>query len=393
MVPTRRLRSIGAVALALLLFTALPGMALADPSSVQPATSGPAITGLVKDSHGSPVAGIEVQAIGTVPGGNGSTTTAANGTFSMIVGGSDDYAVELNDPANWYLNGEYYTSGSGNFSAGRISHTDVSVILAPVAIDDVVIPLGKHITGTITGPGTPGFPLAGVVIQAQRTSPFYSTFTSTDSDGKYVLAVPSGSYSIGLTQWQGFYDSGCVIYSVTSVRPAEPDECTVVVGSDGLPGENFQMSFVEGVGLEIGPTGKTVAAGSGQAFTATLTGGRSGPEVAPDDKPVRVDISNVSAAVTFSINKGGTCSGASCTPPAAGDYTVTGTYDTLTATAVLHATAAPVTPVTPAPTPPPTATNGSSGGDGSPWFPLFLMALAAASVTLFTVHRPLARQR
>jgi hypothetical protein len=391
--PTRRFRPIGSVVLSLLLFTGLPGIAMADPPAVQPGTPSPAITGLVKNSHGDPVAGLQVSAIGT-GSSNGFATTAADGTFSATVGGSDTYAVEFDDSTNWYLKGAYYTSGGGNFSVGSANRSDVTVDVGPVAIDDVVIPVGKHISGTITGPGTPGAPLEGVEVDANSLD--YSTWVLTDASGRYRLAVPNGTYDLGIRQWQRFYQGPCVAYSAAADTP-EPDECTVEVASGGVTGQDFQMALGRGVELETGPTGKTVAAGSSQAFTATLIGLRSAPEVTPDKGAPGVDLSNVSAIATFTMDKGGTCVAASCTPPAAGDYTVTATYATLTATAVLHATAAPATPtaapVTPAPTPPPTSTNGSSGGEGSPWFPLFLMALTAASVTLFTVRRPLSRRR
>ena len=80
--------------------------------------------------------------------------------------------------------------------------------------------------------------------------------------------------------------------------------------------------------LVLSPATATIAAGDGQVYTAEGHDAGAG------------DLGDVTSATTFTIDGGGSCSGASCTSATPGDYTVTGTDGTATGTATLHVTSA-----------------------------------------------------
>jgi outer membrane protein assembly factor BamB len=76
--------------------------------------------------------------------------------------------------------------------------------------------------------------------------------------------------------------------------------------------------------LVLSPASATIAAGGSQAYTAK------------GFDAFGHSLGDVTAGTTFTISGSGSCTGHSCAPTAAGDYTVTGTYGSATGTAALH---------------------------------------------------------
>ena len=398
-------RTLGGVALSILVFAGLPGLAIAAQPVVGPATSNPHITGLVKNSGGVGVAGIAIQAIGT--GTNSQGTTGSDGSYSITVAPSDTYVLVFNDPGLVYLNGDYDTSKTGNFSVG--GYTDTGIVVGgsgAVVASDVTLTVGYHITGKVTGPATPGNPLEGVAVNTDAAG-VYTTYSKTAADGTYSLTVPTGAFRVEFSQGQGLYQTGCYWDGVFSTDIGGNCVGAVNVGPSGVTGVSVHMPLEEGDTLVVSPATGTVPAWSSQAYTATLA--NLGPQVQRAGKggPV-IDLSNVTSVVTFTISGGGTCTGASCTPPAIGDYTITATYAGITGTAGLSATTAVATPTpdpteaptatptagpTAAVTPPPTSTGGpGQSGEGALLATILFGFAAAASLTVALRRRVISQR-
>jgi hypothetical protein len=395
----RSLRPVGSVVFSLMLLAGAPGLAMAGPAPV------PTISGTVTDAAAGHAAiqGIQVSVIGTTIGDDfGPATTNASGVFTLTVAASDDYTVEFVDPNYKYLYGHYDTgTATTDLNIGDNGSTDVSVDAGgdPVAGIDVQMTAGVHIKGTVTGPNTPPNPLYGIDVFASSFSPTYYAHTSTATDGTYSLTVPPNqTFIIAYTGYQGFYVDPCANFEVAAAPNTTCDDTTVEVGS-GDATQDVQMDLRDGDTLTIAPDGATVVAGSSQAYTATLSATIEPIGVAPAFKGSGVDMSNVTSFVTFTIDPGGSCTNGSCTPPAKGDYTVTGSYGGITGSVTLHATAPAPTPTpkpkptptptpkpTPTPTPKPTpaisSTAGPTGGDGGSPIAVILLGLGAAAVML-----------
>jgi hypothetical protein len=414
MASRRHLRAIGSVAVSVLFSLSLPGLALAE-SGAQPNQTLPEISGVVKDSGGTAIAGIQVIVLGF-----DTVVTDVNGAYSVMVANSS-YAVHFADPAFKYLHGAYSDGASGNFSVGYSAGTSVAVP-NHVTLKVVTMPVGVHITGRLTGPAVPPNPLGGLDVLANGSSPSYSEQTTTAPDGTYSLTVPgstSVTYTLGFGLNQSLYQDPCVNYAV--VRSNMVGCSSVLVGDTDATGVNAQLALVEGDTLTLSPAETTVAAGTGQAFTATLGGGALVGLVPAGAVPAAPTSADVTTVAAFTITAAGgsavPCAGATCTPSAAGDYTVTATYG-ITASAIVHVTApaatptptaapttdpptaptaAPTTGPTAAPTAaptaqvtlPPTSTGDSNGSGGGSPLVLLIAASAAAAMLLVGLRRPL----
>ena len=219
---------------------------------------------------------------------------------------------------------------------------------------------GGYITGVVTDSASN--PLVGVTVDAMPGDVNYATA----ADGTYSLPVPGGTYTVRIMQWQGLYVNGCYAGGfVAGINDASCTGAVAVSGGGGTTVVNVALPLNEGTTIVVTPAGATMAAGSSQTFTATLTVPAN--QVVPAGKGSGIDISNVSAIATFSMTGGGHCTGDVCTASAAGDYTVSALYGGATGNTALHVTADPGAP---SPTPPPSATppptsTGGSGGSGS----------------------------
>jgi hypothetical protein len=206
------------------------------------------ISGRVTAPGGAGLPNISVMAIGGYSRGFG-TQTDTNGDYSlMVLPGS--YPMEFQDNNSTYASGCYSSAG---FTPYQDDCTQVVVNTGPRNGIDVVMPLGQHISGRVTGPD--GTPLAHINVY-ERSGSSYGFATQTGSNGYYLLMVPSGDYTVmfydeSLTHVSGCYavgSSGLVaaLYSFTN-SPA----CTPVDASSGatgidvtlpLPGEGIKTT-------------------------------------------------------------------------------------------------------------------------------------------------------
>lgn len=375
---SKKIRALGSIALATFLFAGLPGLALAAGAKPMTPDGSPNIKGKVTALvGGAAISGIQVSVIGTIVGQNGgNVVTDAGGHYVLPVYGSDSYELNFTDPANKYLYGSYYTSDPGDFSIGTNNHTDVAVATDDVTGYDVQMTVGLHIKGKATGPATPANGLYGLDVMASKSSPNYNAHTATGTDGTYTLTVPSGQFSVSFSGYQHFYVDPCGDGNVT---PAGSCHLANVVAADVTV--NAAMVLREGVALTVAPADSSVSAGSAMSFTATLA--LTDLQAKPAYKGSGIDMSNVSAATTFTIDPSGHCTGKNCTPPAIGDYTVTGSYGGITGQTALHS-------VKSAPTPSTTSTEGPTGGqDGFPLL-ILLLGLAASAVMVLGLKRRVA---
>ena len=401
MLATRRLRLLGSIALSLLLFAGMPALAFAAEPPVDPATSNPGISGIVSDRGGTHavLAGISVtfEDAGTHVI-TGPTPTNGSGFYSMTLPGSSSYIVHFSDPSATYLGGTYDTGKTGNIDLAGGSAMPVPVGDHGVTPNiNVEMSAGVHLTGTVTGPGTPPNPLSGIGVTAHNSVLFIFLQTTTATDGTFSLLVAANAtYDVSF-DGQDLYTSSCAAVGVLPNADSGGGCPTLDVGATDAT-TDAQMVLTEGDLLTITPDGATVAAGSSETYTATLANPNAKLKAVPAKPSTSHPDPNVTAGTTFSM-VGGTCTGAVCTPTAQGDHAVSGTYGSATSSVTLHATAAPATPTpvptaapTAAPTAPPTSTDAPGSGEGTPLMALFLMALTGAAVTLFTARRPLRRR-
>jgi hypothetical protein len=249
--------------------------------------SGVFIAGTVTGPGGSPLAGIAVEA----NSGFGSTwaSTAADGTYSVTVA-PGSYIVSFHDNTSTYVNGCY--TGSG-FSADPYDCTGVSVTTAPVSGVDVQMPLGLHITGTVTGPG--GMPLAGISVGTSNiaindgppTIEAFSTVTTT-AEGAYSLAVLPGTYDVMFDDNAATYVDGC--YSASGFT-ADQNACSaLILTTSDVSGVDAQMPLgVQISGTVSGPGGTPLAGidvqarGNASTWATTRTDGTYSFALAPGE--------------------------------------------------------------------------------------------------------------
>ncbi len=386
-----RTRAFGlAVALALLL-VATPGVAKA--------TSYQLIGGTITDAQtGLPIAGITV----SIGEGDSAVVTGADGTYLLQIdtpGTDGGFVVFLDDSQHRYLYGWYdadvpvthfadagtswvYPGDSGAFGV------------------DVEMTLARHISGTITGQGTPPKPLANLAVLAVANDG-WSDYGITAADGSYTLSVP-GSASVpgGVRIVVVFYPPSVYQMGCWAHGYSQEAGCALalLVQDADLTGIDAQLPLIAGDSLVLGPVGGTVPAGSAISMTATLAG--AGPQARPAEPRIPYPLSepdpNVSDNAVFSISGGGTCTHNACTPPSEGDYTITATYGDATGQTIIHAgPAAPLPSASPSPSdstspsasPSPAATPSPSGMPSPSTSPSSSLS-AAATLPTTSTRRP-----
>ena len=326
---------VGGIALAFMLVGALPGIAAASSYDTISGTVTAADTGL-------PITGISIDVQDTYGTKSDSVLTDSDGSYTLQIDttrldSTDGYALYFADPQARYVGGQYYAPGSGHFSSLDGEVTEVFAV-GGVATVDAAIPTGQRITGTVTGPGTPGIPLAQVTVFAYSSNITYMAQGSTATDGTYSVTVPAdNSYGLGFFV-PYLYQSGCLAGGWAPLSEAW-GTCTdqVPVGETNVSGVDIALPIADGDILALEAADHTVTAGSSVTIAARLRLG--GVEHSAEEG---VDVTGY---VGLSIDGGGTCTATSCTLPTAGDYTLTGSYGGISAQLTLHA-------ATPTPTPP-----------------------------------------
>jgi hypothetical protein len=129
------------------------------------------------------------------------TTTAPDGTFSMIVP-QGNYTVEFHG-GNVYQTGWYTDAG---FVAAQIGASHVIVAGSDVHLAGITLPmLGSHIAGWVTNSAGTG--LYNLEVNLFRDGKLYAT-TSTSRSGNYSIGVEAGVYRIEFVDSTLTYASG-----------------------------------------------------------------------------------------------------------------------------------------------------------------------------------------
>lgn len=235
------------------------------------------ITGSVVDVVDGPLNGVSL----TLTDGNGTvvgtTTTAADGTYSFPgFIATDGYTVRVAPPA-------------GKISTGAVTvPVDLTTVdaVADFTVRDIV-PVA--VSGQVTDAG--GGPVAGVTVMIDGQT------TTTDADGRYLFdSIPVGTHTATITTPDG--------YTLVTSPPA----FTIPAGSED-PIENVDFQVAENPSLSgvvrangTGVSGVTVTAtGPGGTILTAVTdgsGGYSFPRLPAGDYDVAITIPGGYVAVT-----------------------------------------------------------------------------------------------
>jgi hypothetical protein len=187
------------------------------------------ISGTVTGPDGMALPGIGVMAnAGDFHAG---TQTGPNGDYSLMVP-SGSYTLNFQDLTATYIGGCYDAdAASGHFTSYQNDCTPVEVGPDKSGIN-VVMPLGQHISGRVTGPG--GVALQNISVMANNGE----FVTGTDNNGDYLLTVPSGRYTITFYDDGSHYVSGC--YGVSGFT-VQFNDCMLVEAGPGATGIDVVM--------------------------------------------------------------------------------------------------------------------------------------------------------
>jgi|GEM_PF-2914014 len=255
-------------------------------ATAQPATAvnNASISGTVTSS-GVAASGVFVKVLNTSNFAITTTTTAANGTYTMGSLAAGTYHVEFTKTglvSECWDNITVYGPGFGCTPVVVIAGQAVVGINAALAATPVVVP--GSISGTVTDQAT-GQPIQGITVGVARTGGGGVTFVpgGTKADGTYTATglVP-GEYSVGFSDSMSTYDNECydsqpspalctkfdlasgqakVAIGATMLRegPADATIAGTVTDQADVP--------LAGVNVSIKSTAWGVIAGSGGAVT------------------------------------------------------------------------------------------------------------------------------
>jgi len=184
------------------------------------------VSGKVTDAAtGAPIGGVRVF-INSYGGGgvaydyNTSTTTDADGNWSIVGLSTGTYQVEFDPEYPSIYAFQYYNDANGEDPATPVTLTAGTTTSN---IDGALI-TGGQISGTVTN-GMTGAPAAGVYVTALDSSGEQWSSTTTDGNGNYTLPglSPSASYRVEFSPPSGsplaseFYPSGATVQNATPV--------------------------------------------------------------------------------------------------------------------------------------------------------------------------------
>jgi putative cell wall-binding protein len=207
------------------------------------------ISGTVTGPGSAPLENVWVYANADCCGDGAYTDSSGNYTITGLL--ADDYTVTFDDGNGTYLYGYY---GSTGFTYDWDQAAAVTVVDADVTGISVELPLALHISGTVTGGGSP---LDGILVSVAGAS--YSYTVSTDVDGTYSAPVPdeTGDYTICLYDMNDTYLPGCYDGSVASGFTLYWDQATAVA-----------VTTSDVTGIDAAMSSATIVSG-----TITFTGG------------------------------------------------------------------------------------------------------------------------
>lgn len=165
------------------------------------------ISGTVIDSLSAPVVGM------TVTAGLGTATTAADGSYSLVVP-TGMHIVKFTSATNAQPAG-FYKSGSPSLTASLISATAVDVTGGDATGINVQLPAGVLLSGTVTGTSNALLPgIAVWLLPVGSVDPL--VITTTNGSGAYSIKVGPGSYVVKFTDPTGKYTAGFYRSGVTA---------------------------------------------------------------------------------------------------------------------------------------------------------------------------------
>ncbi len=198
---------------------------------------GAAISGTVTNAAGHPIANVDVEASTADGVGDGTTTTDADGNYTVNALPAGNYALDFRPTKGNYLE-EWWNNEPTQDSANRVSVAAASTVTGI----DAQLATGATITGTVS---TADGPLKGATVAAISTVDGQITGREpkTDADGNYkITALPAGSYKVQFsapkgpnlaTQW---WSDATSLSSATPVdtsasSPATGIDATLVTGA------------------------------------------------------------------------------------------------------------------------------------------------------------------
>jgi hypothetical protein len=248
--------------------------------------------------------------VGTTPMATGFITLAPDEAFTLLFdvatyapgGGSVNFSNTLKPAANLFtdLNGQPV---HGIVAVGPSSASTPATTGLALAPGLATTPLATPYTVTATATGAGGIPVPD--------APVVFTITAGPNAGATATVSTNSNGQASFTYLGGLLGTDSIQASIGALQ------------------SNTAQNTWEAGGLDhivIGPASASVAVGAPQAYTAEAFDALGN------------SLGDVTASTTFTIAPDGSCTGASCTPAAAGAHTVTGSHSGKTATASLDAT-------------------------------------------------------
>ena len=233
---------------------------------------GASISGVVTDSTGNPIEGVEVNA-NTEPccSGYGSATTAADGSYTVDALEPGSYQVKFTKPGSPYVS---------QYLGGSTSSVDATVLTVAageaVTGNNAILVTGGSISGVVTD--STGTPVENAQVYAYGNSAGATGSTATTApDGSYTLdGLAAGSY---IVQFSKAGSSFVTQFFGGSTSQPSGTVLTVVLG-DALTGKNVALvmgASISGVvrdaagnpveGVQINANSSPCCSGSGYAIT------------------------------------------------------------------------------------------------------------------------------
>lgn len=239
-------------------------------------------------------------------------------TASIAQGGSQTYKAEGYDPAG---NDVGDLTSRATFSIGPDGSCSGATCTPATAGDHTVTAIHAYSQGTAT--------LHVDAVSSIQLSPSPATILAGGSQTYKAEGYDLYGQDLGNVTAQTAFTIGptgtCAGATCTASTPGNH----VVSGTDGSAYQGVTLTVIPGPvdHLVLSPTSASVSAGASQGYTAE------------GFDHFGNDVGDVTAATTFAISPGGSCSTASCTPFTAGSHTVTGTDETAQGTATLSVNA------------------------------------------------------
>jgi len=194
------------------------------------------ISGVIYNADSSTASGVTVSAFSESTGNGGETQSGSDGSYSIVVPGSEDYIVWSNvtgKPDSFYVAETGPTTKWESASSVRISNGDQGGI-------NITIPEYKTVSGTLSDPD--GNPLAGKWVIAYSVSTGENGIETTDASGGYFIGLPvRNDYVVYAFETENFLGA---YYSEQAIGTNALEEAaTVDLANDDGVNKDIQLKF------------------------------------------------------------------------------------------------------------------------------------------------------